>query len=150
MRGKLGIRVSSTTSLVAVTTTTAVTTAPTTTTLAGGCAQEATFAAINCRLLALADDVRSSDGDTPANDKLVAWLGKAKQTMDSAALMVGDGKAGPARKRLKQAAKHVKTFVKQLKGRLGKGVQNDARGPITAEANAIGDALRALRTATGS
>jgi len=70
--------------------------------------------------------------------------------MDSAALMVGDGKAGPARKRLKQAAKHVKTFVKQLKGRLGKGVQSDARGPITTEANAIGDALRALRAGTGS
>src|SRR5262249_46581896 len=48
---------SSSTSLVAVTTTTSVTTAPTTTTLADGCAQEATFDALDCRLLALTDDV---------------------------------------------------------------------------------------------
>jgi hypothetical protein len=141
---------SSTTTLVGVTTTTSVTTAPTTTTLADGCAQEATFDAIDCRLEALADDVRSSDSDGPANDKLVARLGKARASMDSAASLVTDGKARPARKRLNQAAKHMKTFAKQLKGRLGKGVREDARGAITAEANAIGDALRALRAGTGS
>jgi hypothetical protein len=89
----------------AVTTTTTVATAPTTTTLAGGCAQEATFTAIDCRLLALADDVRSSAINTPAIDKLVARLGKAKATMGSAGSMVTDGKPRPARKRLKQAAR---------------------------------------------
>ena len=141
---------SSTTTLVGVTTTTTVTTAPTTTTLAGGCAQEATFDAIDCRLLALADDVRSSDNDGPANDKLVARLGKARSTMDSAEALVTNGKARPARKRLNQASKHMKTFVKQLKGRLGKGVRDDARAAITAEANAIGESLRALRAGTGS
>lgn len=141
---------STSTSLAAVTTTTTTTTAPTTTTLAGGCAQEATFTAIDCRLLALADDVRSSDIDTPANDKLVARLGRARQTMDSAASMTADGKPRSARKRLKQAAKHMKTFVQQLKGRLRKGVRNDVRGPITVEANAIGAALRTLRAEIGS
>jgi hypothetical protein len=40
--------------------------------------------------------------------------------------------------------------VRQLKGRLGKGVRKDVRGPITVEANAIGDALRALRGEIGS
>jgi large repetitive protein len=138
---------SSSTTLATVTTTTSITT---TTTLAGGCAQDATFTAIDCRLLALADDVRSSNIDTPANDNLVARLGKARTSIDSAASLVTGGKARPARKRLQQAAKQMKTFVQQLKGRLGKGVRSDARGPITAEANAIGDALRALRARAGS
>ena len=38
-------------------------------------------------LLALADDVRSSNIDTPANDKLVARLGRARASMEEASVV---------------------------------------------------------------
>ena len=100
---------------------------------------------IECRIDALTDAVRDGGLSSTTSGKLVTRLGKAKKSTMSADRQAGAGKNGPARRQLKRASKHMRTFRAQLASkRVAKDVSS-AMLPLAAEADAIDASLLGLR-----
>lgn len=130
----------------ATTSTTTVSSSTTTTTLAGGCAVDATFDSMHCRLdtlrvrLAGADDLgRTKPTLTKQADKLAGLLDQAEAAQTA-------GNAKLARNKLKKAGRVVIAMGFRVRSNSGrKNISDDTRAELTAIVSAFKADLKTLR-----
>jgi len=133
--------------------TTTTTTAPgattTTTIIPGGCAVQATYASVRCRLDALVAAIGASDAGTLAQ-KLTAKVSAARSAVDRAEQTLGQRKGKPSKAALRKALKSLKAYAKILGSKKARrdipeatlsalgapvpGVRSDVRGLPTSSA----------------
>jgi hypothetical protein len=124
-------------------------TATTTTTLPAGCPSAVTFAAVRCRVDALADRVTGA-GTGSFRDKIVGSIGKARGKLD-AAEGLSSSSAKKAKKQLKKAAALVKKARTKIGSKKGQKTFTDAteRAALQSDADAARTAILSLMGSLG-
>ena len=123
-----------------------VTTTTTTTTLPAGCGlSAATFASILCRLDELIADVQGTAALGKQQAKLLQSAQSGRDKTTDAQSLSSAGKAKPAKKKLKKAARAVTSFVHRLSSRSArKSIPTETRQPLLDAAAPIAADLKTL------